>query len=607
MLNPVKILKTVEPFKGLPEKEIEFLSKNVVADYVLKDTEIVKEGERLSYFCLIVKGSCVVKKDDTVVDVLEEGDFYGGAEIILNEPSKFSVKAVENSIIYMIPVDVFVNVVESYPELKEFFTKTTIERLSEGYRRIFSSSGEDALSLLPVKEMKLSPAVFCKGDESVRSAAEKMVSAGTSCCLVEEGEIGILTDMDLKAKVVAKGLNPEEVKVKDVATFPVITVNSDDFLFEAVVKMVNIGVKRLPVVEKEKIIGVLEDRTIFLQQARNFVFIVREIETEQDVKNLKRLYLSVEEAVKTFFKSGKEITVLQRYISEINDKFIRKAIKLAFERVGIPEGEFEFLVLGSEGRREQTVKTDIDNAIVYKNRKEREYFLELGKVATEILLEIGFPECPGKVMASNPDWVKSLDEWKYTLEDWFTRPAGDTVLKASIFLDFRPVYGSGELSSELRSFVNGLSKNYRNFLVAMVQKVLEVEPPINIFHRFVLEKSGEHRGELDLKKGGIFPITQGARVLALEKGLDETNTVKRLQLLKRSIGEDFCSELIEAFKFLQTLRLKTQLEKISRGLPPDNYVNPKNLTKFERDLLKDAFKVVSRFQEMLGVHFRLRV
>ncbi|TCK03409.1 putative nucleotidyltransferase substrate binding domain-containing protein [Phorcysia thermohydrogeniphila] len=606
MLEPVKLLKTIEPFKELPEKEINFLAKNTLADYVKRDTEILKEGEQVDYLYIIVKGSCTVKKGDKVVDVLEKGDFFGDTEIIFEEPSRFTVKAAENSILYMISRKAFKEVLKSYPEFREFFTKTTIERLSEGYRKILPGA-EDTVSLLPVKEMKLSPAIFCEREENVKSVAEKMVEAGTSCCLVKGKETGIITDMDLKTKVVAKGLSPLSVKAEEIATYPVMTVESNDFVFEAIVKMVNSGVKRLPVVENGKIIGILEDRTIFIQQTKNFVFLAREIEAERDVKNLKRLFISVEEAIEALFKSGKDIVILQRYISEINDKFIRKAVDLAIEKVGEPEGEFDFLALGSEGRREQTIKTDIDNAIVYRETKGREYFLKLGEAITEILLEIGFPECPGKVMVSNPEWVKSLDEWKYTLEEWFSRPNAGNILKASIFLDFRAVYGNGKLSEELRDFLNRLAKNYRNFLVAMAQKVLETEPPINIFHRFVLEKSGEHKGELDLKRGGIFPITQGARILSLEKGLKETNTVRRIELLKDSIGKDFCSELIEAFKFLQTLRLKSQLDKIKRGRTPDNYVNPQKLTKFERDLLKDAFKVISKFQEMLGVHFRLRV
>jgi len=606
MLDPVKLFKTIEPFKDLPEREIEFLAKSIVADYVRRDAEILKEGEEVKYLYIIVKGSCIVKKDGKVVDILEEGNFFGDSEIIFKEPSKFTVKASEDSILYMIPRKVFEKILEEYPQFKEFFTKTTIERLSEGYKKI-QPGVEDTISLLPVRELRLSPPVFCREDENIKVVAEKMVEKGTSYCLVKSKETGIITDMDIKTKVVAKGLNPLDVKAKEIATFPVLTINSNDFVFEAIIKMINNNVKRLPVVENGEIIGVLEDRTIFIQQSRNFVFLAKEIEAEREIKNLKRLFLSVEEAIEPLFKTGKDIVILQRYISEINDKFIKKAVELAFERVGKPTGDFAFLVLGSEGRREQTIKTDIDNAIIYRNPEEEEYFLKLGKAITEILLEIGFPECPGKVMTTNPEWVKSFDGWKYTLEEWFSRPDGRNILKSSMFLDFRPVYGHRSLAEDLRDFVNKLAKNYRNFLVAMVYKVLDAELPLNIFQRFVLEKSGEHKGELDLKRGGIFPITQGVRVLALENGISETNTVERLKLLKDRIGKDFSEELIETFKFLQALRLKNQLDKIRRGLKPDNYINPDKLTKFERDLLKDAFKVISRFQEMLGVHFRLRV
>jgi len=606
MLEPEKLLKEVYPFNQLPEEEVNFLASKVKGEVFKKDEEVVKEGQRVDHLYLIVKGSCAVKRGEKLIDVLERGDYFGAYEVISGEPSAFTLKALEDCIVYLIPKGALESLFKERPEVKEALTKELVERLAEGYKH-FTGGVEDSLALIPVKELRLHPPLFLPPRVSVQEAAREMFERGSSACLIEEdGELAIFTDKDIK-RVVAEGKNPAGVELSQVASRPVITAQADEPLFNAILKMVGNNIKRLPVVEEGKVIGILEDRAIFVQQSRNFVFLATEIEAAQDAKTLKSLYHWVQDAVVNLVSSGREITVLQRFISEINDRFIKKALSMAVLEVGAPPSPFLFLAMGSEGRREQTIKTDIDNGIVYAEEKDRDYFLELGKRATEILLEIGFPKCPGGVMASNPEWVKSLREWRYTLEEWFSRPEAENLLKASIFLDFRGVEGDFGLERELRSLVNSLAKNYRNFLVAMAMKVLEVDPPINFFHRFVLEKSGEHKGELDVKRGGIFPITQGVRVLALEAGLTETNTIERLKLLRERIGKEFTEELIEAFKLLQTVRLKSQVDKIKRGLEPDNYVNPEKLTKFERDLLKDAFKVVSRFQELLGVHFRLRV
>ena len=606
MLEPERILKEVYPFSLLPQEEIEFLASRVKGEVFRKDEVVLSEGEDVDFLYLIVKGSCAVKRGDKLVDILERGDFFGAYEVISGRPSAFTVKALEDCIIYLIPASVLEGLLKERPKIKDALTKELVEKLAEGYRH-FTGGVEDSFALVPLRELRLQPPLFLPPQVSVREAAREMFDRGSSACLIEEKDgLAIFTDKDIK-RVVAEGKNPSRVRVIDVASKPVITAHADEPVFSAILKMVSSGVKRLPVVEGGRVIGLLEDRTIFIQQSKNFVFLAAEIEIAKDIKTLKSLYQWVQDAVVSLLASGREILVLQRFISEINDRFIKKAISMAISEMGAPPSPFLFLVMGSEGRREQTIKTDIDNGIVFRDEEHRDYFLSLGQKVTGILLDVGFPECPGRVMASNPEWVRSLKEWRYTLEEWFSRPEAENLLKASMFLDFRGVEGDFSLERELRSTVNSLSKNYRNFLVAMALKVLEVDPPINFFHRFILEKKGEHKGELDIKKGGIFPITQGVRVLALEEGLSETNTIERLKALKERIGREFTGELIEAFKVLQTVRLKSQVDKIKRGFEPDNFVNPESLTKFERDLLKDAFKVVGRFQELLGVHFRLRV
>ncbi|WP_457626224.1 putative nucleotidyltransferase substrate binding domain-containing protein [Persephonella sp.] len=606
-LDVKKFLREHPPFNVLPEKEIDFIIENSSLDYIPKDSVLLQENQYSEYLYLIIKGGFVLKKDGNTVELLETGDYIGDTSLIFNRPSSFDVKAVEDSILLEIPQDIFGKIISKHPEFKEFFTKTTIDKLTEGYKKIQAGALEDS-SLITLKQFRLKEPLFCSKDENIKDIASKMSEKNLSFCLLgnKENLEGIITDKDLKDKVLSKGIDPTKITADQIKTYPVECIESDRFLFEAVLKMIRKNIKRLPVVEEGRVLGVIEDRDIFIHQSKNILYLTKQIEVENSIENLRQLYISVEEAVEPLFKTGKDIEILQKYIAEINDRFVQKAIKLSLEEIE-ERIDFSFIVMGSEGRKEQTINTDIDNGIIFTEEADREKAMKIGKLIIDKLLKIGFPECVGRVMASNPEWVKPVKEWEKTVENWIIRPDPVNIMYTSIFFDYRPVYGNLKITAELRERIFNLIEKNRNFLVVMTMKTLEFEPPIGFFRDFIVEKSREHKNELDLKKGGIFPIVQGVRILALENKVSETNTIDRIRKLKGKIGEDLSDELIESFKFLQTLRLRTQLEKIKAGKKPDNYINPEKLTKFERDLLKDAFKVVKKFQEMLGIHFRLRV
>ncbi len=602
-----KLLENTNPFSFLPEREIDYISEKVFIDYVPRDTTVIEEGERPQYAYLIVKGAFILKKDGNIVDFLEEGDFFGDTALIFNQSNDFTVKSVEDSIVLLFPREIFLQIVSSHPEIKEYFTKTTIKKLSEAYTDRAVGEPSD-VSILPVSEFPLKPPVFCADTDTVPIVAKKMSEKNISYCLVgDENKLkGIITDKDLKEKVLAKNLNPREVYVKQIKSYPVETISDDNFVFEAVLKMIQKNIKRLPVVKEGKVIGVIEDRDIFIKQSKSIVHLASQIDSTKEIDELRELYFGLEDTVSTMFKTGKDIEILQKYISEINDRFVKKAVQIAVDTVKVGN-DFVFMVLGSEGRKEQTINTDIDNCLVYLKEDEKDKFLRLGEKVIDILLKIGFPECSGKVMASNPEWNMSYQEWKRTVNRWISLPDPVSIMNTSIFFDFRAVCGSIEISENLRRHIFNQVQENKNFLAVMAMKNLDMEPPIGFFRDFIVEKSGEHTDELDIKKGGIFPIVYGIRILSLENKVSETSTVDRIRKLKSKIGEALSEELIESFKFMQNLRLKFQLKKLSEGKPPDNYIKPKELTKLEKDLLKDAFKVVKRFQEMIGVHFRLRV
>jgi len=271
------------------------------------------------------------------------------------------------------------------------------------------------------------------------------------------------------------------------------------------------------------------------------------------------------------------------------------------------------MVLGSEGRREQSLRTDQDNALIYQDYPlldfdPKKYFERFSKVYIDTLLEIGFPPCPGNVMISNPFWRRSAKEWRSAVKDWIEKPKEENILNVAIFFDFRNVFGDQSLTEDLWSFILQTLKENPGFLPFLAVDAVRFKPPIGFFGDFVVEKTGEHKGEIEIKKGGIFPITQGIRALALEMGIGKRNTFERIEELKRLgvFSEEYAKDLKEAYRFLLSLRFKFQAQKIKEGKEPDNYINPNRLSRAEKNTLKDVFKIIKEFQDFLYERYNLR-
>ena len=604
-------LKNLYPFSVLSPSSLKNLLNYITIRYYRQGETIFKAGEKpLEYLYIVRKGSVALKIEDKEIDLLQEGDTFGYLSLLTGNSPTSTAVAERDTILYLIPKEIFLKLIEKYPEFQKFFTSSLAERISHTLNFVKSSneiSGFEKLLTLKVKDLKLKKVPLVKKSDSILKVAEKMAGSGSSCVIVSNGEKGIITERDIIKKVVAQGKNQKEVKAQEIMTTPLITVDYEDFVFDAILLMAKNNIRRVVVKRGEEIIGVLEDKDIVSLQTGSFIFLVKEIEKSQSLEELSYLYSLTKELAINLHKEGIRPDYISSVISELNDKFLGKAVRLAIREVGLePIVPFSLLALGSEGRKEQTLKTDQDNALIYDDTYPsldvdlKEYFKKLGEKITEILLRIGFPPCPAGVMVNNPEWNKGKSEWFKTVERWILKPEPENTLKASIFFDFRNTFGDKTLEEELRNKVFELIERGDLFIAYMLKDALRFRPPLGFFGRLKTEEKG-----IDLKKGGIFPITQGIRALALKHKVSETNTLQRMEKLKEKgvLYEELYNNLREAFLLLQELRLKSQIEKLQKGETLDNYVNPEELTKIERDLLKDAFKVVEEFQSFIETRY----
>ncbi|QER42598.1 CBS domain-containing protein [Thermodesulfobacterium sp. TA1] len=468
----------------------------------------------------------------------------------------------------------------------------------------------------PLKNLPLKTPLIVHEEDRLDKVVKLMVEKDYSFVVVQGKEgLGIITEKDFLQKVVYPQKNPSEIKAKEIATFPLISLTTENLLFEALLLMAENRVRKVAVFEKGILQGILEDTDIISFQSKNLVSLLYQVELSHDLEELARLYTLVKEGVLNQIAEGFNPEYLGKYLAEINDLFIKKTIEITLKDLeGKPPSNFGVFVLGSEGRKEQSLKTDQDNTLIYKDLSEEKkeevdrFFERFSSTFIDNLLKVGFPPCPGGVMVSNPLWRGDLKTWKNRLSNWLDCSQKEALLNLCIFLDFRMVYGDEEIEKELKEWITEKINQNKRLIICLAAEAIRFEPPLNFLGRFITEKEGPNKGKLDLKKAGIFPIVQGVRTLALEYNIWQTNTFDRIEALKKEgvLSLDFASELKEGYRFILSLQFLNQAQKIKKGQPPDNYLNPQELSKNERNQLKQVFKTIKTFQEFLFRKYNLR-
>jgi CBS domain-containing protein len=479
--------------------------------------------------------------------------------------------------------------------------------------------GELALFVRRVADLVKGPPVTCGPETSVAAAAQLMTSRGVGSVAVvgdDGAPIGIVTDRDLRAKVVAGGL-PSTTAVAAVMSAPLMSLAPIRPAFDALLEMTRRGVHHMGVVDDGRLTGVVSSHDIVLLQGAHPVGLMREIEGQASLDGLAAVAPRVQAVVRWLAEQGASATDIGRIVAELSDRLVQRALPLVIASVeaeghGRPPLPYAWLVAGSEGRREQTLRTDQDNALVYADPPPElagtasAYFGRLATAMGEALVRLGFPPCEGGFMAGNPRWCQPDSVWRGYFAAWMETPYPEQVLRASLFFDLRPVGGEEALGRRLWQWVCERAPSHTLFQRHMARAALERHVPLGFFGGFVVERSGTHKDTLDLKARGIFPMTQAMRVCALSLGVRETNTVDRL-LAAGAQGLFTAAEVEElrdGYEVMARLRLNHQLACLDAGHPPDNFIDPGTLRKADRVLLKQAFKALAYLQRWIGDRFQ---
>ncbi|MCX7945560.1 MAG: DUF294 nucleotidyltransferase-like domain-containing protein [Hydrogenophilus sp.] len=443
-----------------------------------------------------------------------------------------------------------------------------------------------------------------------QQAAQQMRAAGISSLLVtlDGRAVGIITDRDLRNKLVAEGLDAESTPVSLLMSAPLITIPSDAPLHRALHLMAKHQIHRLVVTDGEgKPVGIISQSDLLRTGYRSPHLLILAIESASSLSELAPLARNTEALIVPLLRSQTPIRQTVELIATLNDALVRRVVELTARTLAIDPHDVAVLLLGSQGRGEQTLVTDQDNALVYAdhlNPEQETAIARFGEAISEGLLAIGFPACPGNIMTRNPLWRRSVSDWCVQIASWVDRPTPEHILHAAMIADVRPLWGNEALAAELTATLYHQASAHPLFLARMAQNNLRFPPPLGWFGTIRTKPHGPIRAGLDLKRAGLFAITDGIRLLALEHQLLlRGNTFARLEQLLAAgkLPSPEGADLLHAFGFLLALRLRAQTESGERS----NVVDLKRLTRLERAELKAALKTVQRFQQMLRLHYHL--
>lgn len=587
------------PFTLLTEAERERVQASATARTFAEGARILtQDGAQSTCLYLLADGQVRLVRDGEDLQVLEEGDCFGYPSMISRSAPAFDVIAGNEVQVHCVPEAVFRELLGNRA-FAEFFLQSLGERLQR-----VTSGGVTALGgelTTELGDLELRPVVRVAPDASVQAAARAMRDARDDFALVgadDDAAPGIVTDHDFQVKVLAEGLGPD-TPVARVMTRPLKTLTSDTPVHGALLYMLEERIHHLPVLRDGGIIGVLTATDLLRHQTTNPLYLMRRVEHLDRATTLGTYSRDAAAMVERLFRGGLKVGQIGRVFASLNDALIRRLCRLAEAELGPPPCDYAWLVFGSEGRMEQALLTDQDNALVYAEASTvaADYFARLAARVVGDLVTAGFPPCPGGCMATN--WNKPLAAWQDTIRSWIDVPTPDNLMVSSIFFDYRAVAGALDVAT-LDDLIAGATGN-QLFMAHLARVSLRFKPPLGLFQQIQATDD-----KVDLKKRAIAPIVAAARVYGLDAGTRARPTRERLEAAIEAgvVSRDLGQTLIETYRFLLQLRLREQLGALAAGGAPDNDVNLKGLSSLQRRHLKDAFGAIREMQGAVAQRYR---
>ncbi|RTR34139.1 DUF294 nucleotidyltransferase-like domain-containing protein [Shewanella atlantica] len=605
-LQPItEFIKAQVPFDTLDLATLERCCKSLSVGYYSKLSAFVPLDESHPQLYIVRSGAFEVRDNDgELLDRLGEGDYFGFPSLLSGEKVSNRVRILEDGLVYHLDPDTFDYLRVESREFDRFFNRAFAKRLRHQTRFKAKELTTNRVSSL----MSGDPLVI-DFNATVSEAARKMRSARVSSVLVIDNNklSGILTDRDLRNRVLAEGLEGS-LPVHQAMTTKPKTLTSNSLVFEAMLLMSEHSIHHLPIVDDDRAVGVLTSTDILRGQSSQPLLLIGEIERQNDLESLIAVSKQIPLLLQNLISADARAEEIGRVLTSVTDALTRRLIVLNQQILGEAPMAFCWLAFGSQGRQDQAACSDQDNGLLLAHEPDEEaagYFETLTKAVCNGLDRCGYIYCPGDIMAQNPKWRLTLTQWQQRFDKWVNTPEPKALMHASIFFDMRSIYGPSSLFDSLQDKVLAETKDNDIFLAGMTNNSLQESPPLGFFKQFVLERDGREVKGIDLKHKGNALINDIARVYALSAGIKEVNTAKRIRALMESniINRKDALNLADAHEFIAHMRLSNQGYQYTHSLDLSNYLKPQNLSSLVRHQLRDAFKVVHDAQAGIKLKF----
>ncbi len=615
-------LKRYPPFEYLEIEEIVELSNAALVKYYGKSDHVFQQGDTGGEFLFIVREGAIhleleEKGSKTLVDVCDEGDVIGVRAMLSGKPYAFHARCEEETLLYAIPISLFSHHLEANSKVALFFASglASGQKVNSTREENMTLPAKESGSLLNWNRPLSKPSktlISAVTTDTIQDIAKRMTRGKIGSMIICEGEevLGIVTDTDFRTKLGA-GLVTANQPITELMTPGVFSMPIGQPLSNYLLEMLRRGIRHICLTDTDKKpIGIISEHDLLASQQNHPFTLSFSIEQATEVQQIVELRNRADDLMQFYLNQNVSIELVSSLITHINDAVINRFLEIAISELGEPPVAFAWLSLGSEGRKEQLIRTDQDNALIFEDVDENEvekttaYFVNLSKKVTGYLAEAGFEYCPANMMASNREWCQPLSVWKKYFSGWIRQPQEKSLMLSTIFFDFRKVYGDEKLVSSLQDHLKSEIKKSQIFLNFLGANALKNPVPLSFFKNFVVERSGEHKNEFDIKARAMMPLVDIARLLALESGdINETNTAeryKRMALVDSKNKKEYL-QAAEAYEYLMKFRA---LNGFSRP-ESTRYIQLDQLNKMDKLILRNTFEPIDALQKLITVRFQL--
>lgn len=601
---------SASPFDCLTNDERQLVRDHVDIEYFRSGAPILDAGVRPTHLFVMIKGYVQQWDDEELVGTYGPDDCFDGRSLMAGKVSGRFVAA-EEVVAYRLAREAVTELISSNATFGALLFSDLSKKLSALSER-HNQHELQSLTMARVEEAFIRTAHVVDADDDIVSVCKVFNARRTTNVLVRDGRTdppmhGVFTVTGLQ-RAILHGTPLDRLAVRELTNFKLITVKSSDHLFDALALMIRHQVHRLVVVDGEQIRGFLQQLDLLSFISNHSYLISLQIAEAEDIATLKVAAEQVTRLISILYRGGTKVGQIARLVQELNAKLFERAWQL-LAPADLVENSCLF-VMGSEGRGEQLLKTDQDNGLILRDGYECPH--DLAAICAEFsaaLSEFGYPECPGQIMVSNPQWRQNAGDFGQTVRRWLLMPSADNMMALAIFLDAHAVCGDVHLLEQVRGEIFRLATDNDAMLSRFAASVEAFAESGTGWWNKILLLGESNKELLNLKKAGTFPLVHGVRSLAMEARLTQTSTVSRIEALVAAgkITAQMGTDLVDSLHFFMGLKLKTSLDAIERGRDPSSGIDPDLLSSLDRDLLKDTLAVVKRFRAFLRQHFHLDI